>query len=73
MTNQYPVQNPSDLIRQLKERIKEPGARAIHPHSKRAKAPFVPVNCGAIPENLIESELFGYLNGALTVKHCISN
>lgn len=48
---------------------KELFARAMHQASKRSKKPFIPINCGAIPDELLESELFGYEKGAFTGAH----
>ena len=48
---------------------KELIARAIHENSSRKNAPFIEVDCGALPPNLIESELFGYVKGAFTGAH----
>jgi transcriptional regulator with PAS, ATPase and Fis domain len=45
---------------------KDVAARSLHAASSRAAGPFVPVDCGAIPENLIESELFGHVRGAFS-------
>ena len=45
---------------------KELLAKAVHTNSPQKNGPFVPVNCGALPDTLIESELFGYKTGAFT-------
>jgi DNA-binding NtrC family response regulator len=48
---------------------KELVARAIHAHSRRGNGPFVPVNCGGLPESLVHSELFGHERGSFTGAH----
>jgi two-component system response regulator PilR (NtrC family) len=48
---------------------KELAARAIHDNSPRANMPFIAINCGGIPETLLESELFGYMKGSFTGAH----
>lgn len=60
------VSNSSVLLRGESGTGKEVLAKAIHNMSSRAKGPLVVVNCGAIPENLMESELFGHVKGSFT-------
>ena len=62
----WPASDANILIQGENGTGKELIANAIHYNSKRAKGPFIKINCAAIPKDLIESELFGYKKGAFT-------
>ncbi|MGD9368539.1 MAG: sigma-54 dependent transcriptional regulator [Desulfobacteraceae bacterium] len=66
MIRQVAVQDASILLSGETGTGKELVAKAIHAKSQRAQYPFVAINCGALPESLLETELFGHLKGAFT-------
>ncbi len=66
LIGQVAAQNVTVLIRGESGTGKELVARALYHHSRRARHPFLEVNCAALPETLLESELFGYEKGAFT-------
>lgn len=69
MLHRVAASNATVLLRGESGTGKSMVARAVHHNSKRADGPFITVNCSALPENLLESELFGHERGAFTGAH----
>jgi propionate catabolism operon transcriptional regulator len=63
---QYAATDATGLLTGKSGTGKEWFAQAIHNHSPRVDGPFIPINCAAVPETLLESELFGYEEGVFT-------